>query len=205
MRSTRRTRCGEMHDCEIFGARLVTVDDSRVAVAGLCHADFYGECEKRIRELSALEFNTSDPTEIDVILARKLSELFDGPAVAVGATVYIKRISNQVFRTDGVLGRPETETEDAECELEQLDDDVWMYTVSGGPGWVGFFSREKAEQLAQVCLNESAAYPIKVNEAYRRLIALSPESYIFISDGTGYDSMGFCAAKHGNKELFFAV
>ena len=110
-----------------------------------------------------------------------------------------------MFRTGGVLGRPEAETEDAECELEQLDDNVWMYTVSGGPGWIGFFPQEKAEQLAHVTFNESVAYPVKVNEVYRRLISLSPESYIFVSDGTGYDSLGLCAVKHGDKELCFAV
>lgn len=53
--------------------------------------------------------------------------------------------------------------------------------------------------------NESVAYPVKVNEVYRRLISLSPESYIFVSDGTGYDSLGLCAVKHGDKELCFAV
>ena len=135
-----------MHDHEVFGARLVTADGSRIAVAGLCRAELLAECEKKIPGLRTLEFNTADPTEIDIILADRLTELFGGLAVAVGATVYIERISNQVFRTGGVLGRPEAETEDAECELEQLDDNVWMYTVSGGPGWIGFFSQEKAEQ-----------------------------------------------------------
>ena len=194
-----------MHDHEVFGARLVTADGSRIAVAGLCRAELLAECEKKIPGLCTLEFNTADPTEIDIILADRLTELFGGLAVAVGATVYIERISNQVFRTGGVLGRPEAETEDAECELEQLDDNVWMYTVSGGPGWLGFFSQEKAEQLAHVTFNESVAYPVKVNEVYRRLISLSPESYIFVSDGTGYDSLGLCAVKHGDKELCFAV
>lgn len=194
-----------MHDYEVFGARIATVDGSKIAVAGLCCAGYLAACEEKISGLRTLEFNTADTTEIDIILAERLTELFGGLTVAVGATVYIERISNQVFRTGGVLGRPESETEDAECELEMLDDDVWMYTVSGGPGWIGFFPQEKAERLAGVTFNESVAYPVKVNEVYRRLMSLSPESYIFVSDGTGYDSLGLCAAKHGNKEMCFVV
>ena len=32
-----------------------------------------------------------------------------------------------------------------------------------------------------------------------------PEAYLFISDGTGYDSFGICAAKLGEMELSFIV
>ena len=64
-----------MHDHEVFGARLVTADGSRIAVAGLCRAELLAECEKKIPGLCTLEFNTADPTEIDIILADRLTEL----------------------------------------------------------------------------------------------------------------------------------
>ena len=190
-----------MREYDVFGARIMTVQSNAIAVVGLCLEENTGKCEVKLQSLDKLCFDTKDPTEIDLVLADRLSELYTGCAVAIGASACIGNIYNQVFRTGGVLGRPEAAADDAENELEQLDDGIWMYTISGGPGWIGFFSQSKAQQLAGHTFNHSVAYPVKVNEIYRDLTRLSPDSYIFVSDGTGYDSFGICAAKHGSKEI----
>lgn len=194
-----------MIDYDIFGARMTTVQGCKLAAVGLCRRDNREECEERLASLAGLCFDTKDPTQIDMIIAEKLTELYRGKALAVGATVYIESISNLVYRTGGVLGRPELETEDADSKLEELDSNLWMYTVSGGPGWIGFFPRSTAERLAQDTFNHSVVYPAKVNDIYRTLMRLSPEGYLFVSDGTGYDSFGLCTAKLGEKELSFLV
>ena len=190
---------------DVFGARMTTADGGRLAAAGLCRGTELSRCEAALDSLRALRLDTEDPEEIDRRVAEKLTSLYGGIAVAVGATVCLERIRSRVCRTGGVLGRPEAETADAENELEQLDDGIWMYTISGGPGWVGFFTEDKARRLADETYNHSVAYPARVNEIYRSLIRLSPDGYLLISDGTGYDSFGLCAAKLGEKELGFVV
>ena len=190
---------------DIFGGRIITAQKDRIAVAGFCDRARVNECNARLRELEHLVFDTDDPTEIDAVIAAKLTELYSGAALVVGATIYIERISQRVYRTGGVLGRPEQESEDADQALEQLDSGIWMYTIPGGPGWVGMFSLEQAECLARETVNDSVQYPAKVNAIYRDLMRRSPEGYLFVSDGTGYDSFGLCTAKSGENELCFIV
>ena len=127
-----------------------------------------------------------------------------GP-VAAPRTLYIESISNTVFRTGGVLGRPEDSAEDADSDLDRLDDGMWMFTAPGGPGWIAFASQDAAERLAAETVSGSGAYTIRVNNTFRELMRVSPEAYLFISDGTGYDSFGICAAKLGEMELSFIV
>lgn len=190
---------------DVFGARMITAQGDKLAVAGICVKENLPACESQLSRFKDLSIDTEDPTDIDRILADRISDLYQGKAIAVGATIYMERISQRVYRTGGVLGRPELESEDADQSLEQLDDDIWMYTISGGPGWIGFFNRDKAERLATETFNHSVQYPAKVNEIYRALMRMSPEGYLFISDGTGYDSFGLCAARAGDRELCFVV
>lgn len=194
-----------MLEYDIFGARMRTVQGDKIAAAGICLKTELDECESRLALLKELSFDTADPTEIDVILAEKLMDLYRGRAVVLGTTIYIERLSAQVFRTGGVLGRPMQEIADADDTLEMICDDAWMYTISGGPGWVGFFPRSKAERLARNTSVQSIPYPAKVNEIYRTLMRMSPQGYLLISDGTGYDSFGMCAAKLNEKEMCFIV
>ena len=194
-----------MTEFDIFGARYVTDRNHKLAVVGLCRSVDLSACERKLPALRQLGFDSVDATEIDLTLANALCTLFNGSALAVGATVYIPEIANRVYRTGGVLGRPSEENEDAACELDELGKDLWMYTLSGGPGWIGCLAQEQAVKLASETVNEAVVYPAKVNEVYRKLMQLSPELYLFVSDGTGYDSFGLCAAKCGSKELCFLV
>lgn len=194
-----------MNKYALFGSAMRTPQGNRLAVAGFCPAGRLHECEERMERLRDAEFYTDDPTEIDEILAAALSELYGGLALAVGACVYIESISNTVFRTGGVLGRPEDSAEDADSDLDRLDDGMWMFTAPGGPGWVAFAPQAAAEKLAQETLAGSGAYAVRVNETYRALRRASPAAYLFVSDGTGYDSLGICAARLGEKELSFIV
>ena len=194
-----------MNKYALFGSAMRTPQGNRLAVAGFCPAGRLHECEERMERLRDAEFYTDDPTEIDEILAAALSELYGGLALAVGACVYIESISNTVFRTGGVLGRPEAESEDAGSDLDRLDEDMWMFTAPGGPGWIAFAPQAAAEKLAQETLAGSGAYAVRVNETYRALRRASPAAYLFVSDGTGYDSLGICAARLGEKELSFIV
>ena len=194
-----------MNKYALFGSAMRTPQGNRLAVAGFCPAGRLPECEERMERLRDAEFYTDDPTEIDEILAAALSELYSGLALAVGACVYIESISNTVFRTGGVLGRPEAESEDADSDLDRLDEDMWMFTAPGGPGWIAFAPQAAAEKLAQETLAGSGAYAVRVNETYRALRRASPAAYLFVSDGTGYDSLGICAARLGEKELSFIV
>lgn len=194
-----------MNKYALFGSAMRTPQGNRLAVAGFCPAGRLHECEERMERLRDAEFYTDDPTEIDEILAAALSELYSGLALAVGACVYIESISNTVFRTGGVLGRPEAESEDAGSDLDRLDEDMWMFTAPGGPGWIAFAPQAAAEKLAQETLAGSGAYAVRVNETYRALRRASPAAYLFVSDGTGYDSLGICAARLGEKELSFIV
>lgn len=194
-----------MNKYALFGSAMRTPQGNRLAVAGFCPAGRLHECEERMERLRDAEFYTDDPTEIDEILAAALSELYSGLALAVGACVYIESISNTVFRTGGVLGRPEDSAEDADSDLDRLDDGMWMFTAPGGPGWIAFAPQTAAEKLAQETLAGSGAYAVRVNETYRALRRASPAAYLFVSDGTGYDSLGICAARLGEKELSFIV
>lgn len=194
-----------MNKYALFGSAMRTPQGNRLAVAGFCPAGRLHECEERMERLRDAEFYTDDPTEIDEILAAALSELYSGLALAVGACVYIESISNTVFRTGGVLGRPEDSAEDADSDLDRLDDGMWMFTAPGGPGWIAFAPQAAAEKLAQETLAGSGAYAVRVNETYRALRRASPAAYLFVSDGTGYDSLGICAARLGEKELSFIV
>ena len=194
-----------MNKYALFGSAMRTPQGNRLAVAGFCPAGRLPECEERMERLRDAEFYTDDPTEIDEILAAALSELYSGLALAVGACVYIESISNTVFRTGGVLGRPEDSAEDADSDLDRLDEDMWMFTAPGGPGWIAFAPQAAAEKLAQETLAGSGAYAVRVNETYRALRRASPAAYLFVSDGTGYDSLGICAARLGEKELSFIV
>lgn len=194
-----------MREYDIFGAALRTRSGARLALAGLCLKDRAEECSALMDSLRALDFPSSGPTEIDLALASALSGLYAGRAVAVGACVYIEGISDSVYRTGGVLGRPEAESEDADSDLDRLDEDMWMFTAPGGPGWIAFASRDAAESLAAETVSGSGAYTIRVNNTFRELMRVSPEAYLFISDGTGYDSFGICAAKLGEMELSFIV
>ena len=194
-----------MNKYALFGSAMRTPQGNRLAVAGFCPAGRLHECEERMERLRDAEFYTDDPTEIDEILAAALSELYSGLALAVGACVYIESISNTVFRTGGVLGRPENSAEDADSDLDRLDEDMWMFTAPGGPGWIAFAPQAAAEKLAQETLAGSGAYAVRVNETYRALRRASPAAYLFVSDGTGYDSLGICAARLGEKELSFIV
>ncbi len=205
MPSTPRTRCRAMSKYDVFGGRIVTEQGDPLAVVGLCRSEEAGRCRCGLNLLRDIRFSSEDPEDIDRSIAERLAAVYEGIALAVGATVHIGRVSQTIFRTGGVLGCPDSTVEDAESELETLDDGIWMYTASGGPGWLGFFSREKAELLARFTLTHHGAYPVKANEVYRRLMRLSPDAYLFISDGTGYDSLGLCAAKCGEKELGFIV
>lgn len=190
---------------DVFGAFMRTDGGNRLAVAGICRAGSAAACESAAQKLSTLEFNTEDPTEIDAVLAGALSELYDGLAAAVGASVYIESVSGRVYRTGGVLGRPEEAADDADGDLEELDANMWMFTAPGGPGWIAFLPRAEAERLAEKTVSGSGAYPIHVTEVYRSLMSASPEAYVFVSDGTGYDSLGLCAAKCGGREFSFSV
>ena len=194
-----------MNKYALFGSAMRTPQGNRLAVAAFCPAGRLHECEERMERLRDAEFYTDDPTEIDEILAAALSELYGGLALAVGACVYIESISNTVFRTGGVLGRPENSAEDADSDLDRLDDGMWMFTAPGGPGWIAFASQDAAERLAAETVSGSGAYTIRVNNTFRELMRVSPEAYLFISDGTGYDSFGICAAKLGEMELSFIV
>lgn len=194
-----------MNKYALFGSAMRTPQGNRLAVAGFCPAGRLHECEERMERLRDAEFYTDDPTEIDEILAAALSELYGSLALAVGACVYIESISNTVFRTGGVLGRPEDSAEDADSDLDRLDDGMWMFTAPGGPGWIAFAPQAAAEKLAQETLAGSGAYAVRVNETYRALRRASPAAYLFVSDGTGYDSLGICAARLGEKELSFIV
>ena len=194
-----------MNKYALFGSAMRTPQGNRLAVAGFCPAGRLHECEERMERLRDAEFYTDDPTEIDEILAAALSELYGGLALAVGACVYIESISNTVFRTGGVLGRPEDSAEDADSDLDRLDEDMWMFTAPGGPGWIAFAPQAAAEKLAQETLAGSGAYAVRVNETYRALRRASPAAYLFVSDGTGYDSLGICAARLGEKDLSFIV
>ena len=194
-----------MNKYALFGSAMRTPQGNRLAVAGFCPAGRLHECEERMERLRDAEFYTDDPTEIDEILAAALSGLYAGRAVAVGACVYIEGISDSVYRTGGVLGRPEAESEDADSDLDRLDEDMWMFTAPGGPGWIAFAPQAAAEKLAQETLAGSGAYAVRVNETYRALRRASPAAYLFVSDGTGYDSLGICAARLGEKELSFIV
>ena len=194
-----------MNKYALFGSAMRTPQGNRLAVAGFCPAGRLHECEERMERLRDAEFYTDDPTEIDEIFAAALSELYGGLALAVGACVYIESISNTVFRTGGVLGRPEAESEDAGSDLDRLDEGMWMFTAPGGPGWIAFAPQAAAEKLAQETLAGSGAYAVRVNETYRALRRASPAAYLFVSDGTGYDSLGICAARLGEKELSFIV
>lgn len=194
-----------MNKYALFGSAMRTPQGNRLAVAGFCPAGRLHECEERMERLRDAEFYTDDPTEIDEILAAALSELYGGLALAVGACVYIEGISDSVYRTGGVLGRPEAESEDADSDLDHLDEDMWMFTAPGGPGWIAFAPQAAAEKLAQETLAGSGAYAVRVNETYRALRRASPAAYLFVSDGTGYDSLGICAARLGEKELSFIV
>ena len=194
-----------MREYDIFGAALRTRSGARLALAGLCLKDRAEECSALMDGLRALDFPSSGPTEIDLALASALSGLYAGLALAVGACVYIESISNTVFRTGGVLGRPEDSAEDADSDLDRLDEDMWMFTAPGGPGWIAFASRDAAERLAAETVSGSGAYTIRVNNTFHELMRVSPEAYLFISDGTGYDSFGICAAKLGEMELSFIV
>ena len=194
-----------MREYDIFGAALRTRSGARLALAGLCLKDRAEECSALMDGLRALGFPSADPTEIDLALASALSGLYAGRAVAVGACVYIEGISDSVYRTGGVLGRPEAESEDADSDLDRLDEDMWMFTAPGGPGWIAFAPQAAAEKLAQETLAGSGAYAVRVNETYRALRRASPAAYLFVSDGTGYDSLGICAARLGEKELSFIV
>lgn len=194
-----------MREYDIFGAALRTRSGARLALAGLCLKDRAEECSALMDSLRALDFPSSGPTEIDLALASALSGLYAGRAVAVGACVYIEGISDSVYRTGGVLGRPEDSAEDADSDLDRLDDGMWMFTSPGGPGWIAFASRDAAERLAAETVSGSGAYTIRVNNTFRELMRVSPEAYLFISDGTGYDSFGICAAKLGEMELSFIV
>lgn len=194
-----------MNKYALFGSAMRTPQGNRLAVAGFCPAGRLHECEERMERLRDAEFYTDDPTEIDEILAAALSELYGGLALAVGACVYIESISNTVFRTGGVLGRPEDSAEDADSDLDRLDDGMWMFTAPGGPGWIAFAPQTAAEKLAQETLAGSGAYAVRVNETYRALRRASPAAYLFVSDGTGYDSLGICAARLGEKELSLIV
>lgn len=194
-----------MDDYAAFGARIVTGQGNRLALAGLCPPERLAECESGLEQFRTLRFSSKDPVEIDRAIAGRLAEAYRGKAAAVGAAVSIEGISQEIFRTGGVLGRPEFPSEDAGDELEALDGGLWMYTASGGPGWIGRFSRETAGQLARLARSHQGAYPVKANDLYRRLLRLSPQTYLFVSDGTGYDSFGLCAVKSGGKELAFIV
>ena len=194
-----------MRECDIFGAALRTRSGARLALAGLCLKGRAEECSALMDGLHALDFPSAGPTEIDLALASALSGLYAGRAVAVGACVYIEGISDSVYRTGGVLGRPEDSAEDADSDLDRLDEDMWMFTAPGGPGWIAFASRDAAERLAAETVSGSGAYTIRVNNTFRELMRVSPEAYLFISDGTGYDSFGICAAKLGEMELSFIV
>lgn len=194
-----------MNKYALFGSAMRTPQGNRLAVAGFCPAGRLHECEERMERLRDAEFYTDDPTEIDEILAAALSELYGGLALAVGACVYIEGISDSVYRTGGVLGRPENSAEDADSDLDRLDDGMWMFTAPGGPGWIAFAPQAAAEKLAQETLAGSGAYAVRVNETYRALRRASPAAYLFVSDGTGYDSLGICAARLGEKELSFIV
>ena len=194
-----------MNKYALFGSAMRTPQGNRLAVAGFCPAGRLHECEERMERLRDAEFYTDDPTEIDEILASALSGLYAGRAVAVGACVYIEGISDSVYRTGGVLGRPEDSAEDADSDLDRLDEDMWMFTAPGGPGWIAFAPQAAAEKLAQETLAGSGAYAVRVNETYRALRRASPAAYLFVSDGTGYDSLGICAARLGEKELSFIV
>ena len=194
-----------MNKYALFGSAMRTPQGNRLAVAGFCPAGRLHECEERMERLRDAEFYTDDPTEIDEILAAALSELYGGLALAVGACVYIEGISDSVYRTGGVLGRPEAESEDADSDLDRLDEDMWMFAAPGGPGWIAFAPQAAAEKLAQETLAGSGAYAVRVNETYRALRRASPAAYLFVSDGTGYDSLGICAAKLGEMELSFIV
>lgn len=194
-----------MNKYALFGSAMRTPQGNRLAVAGFCPAGRLHECEERMERLRDAEFYTDDPTEIDEILAAALSELYGGLALAVGACVYIEGISDSVYRTGGVLGRPEAESEDADSDLDRLDEGMWMFTAPGGPGWIAFAPQAAAEKLAQETLAGSGAYAVRVNETYRALRRASPAAYLFVSDGTGYDSLGICAARLGEKELSFIV
>lgn len=194
-----------MNKYALFGSAMRTPQGNRLAVAGFCPAGRLHECEERMERLRDAEFYTDDPTEIDEILAAALSELYSGLALAVGACVYIEGISDSVYRTGGVLGRPEAESEDADSDLDGLDEGMWMFTAPGGPGWIAFAPQASAEKLAQETLAGSGAYAVRVNETYRALRRASPAAYLFVSDGTGYDSLGICAARLGEKELSFIV
>ena len=194
-----------MNKYALFGSAMRTPQGNRLAVAGFCPAGRLHECKERMERLRDAEFYTDDPTEIDEILAAALSELYSGLALAVGACVYIEGISDSVYRTGGVLGRPEAESEDADSDLDRLDEGMWMFTAPGGPGWIAFAPQAAAEKLAQETLAGSGAYAVRVNETYRALRRASPAAYLFVSDGTGYDSLGICAARLGEKELSFIV
>ena len=194
-----------MLDYALFGSAMRTSQGNRLAVAGFCPAGRLPECEERMERLRDVEFYTDDPTGIDEILAAALSELYGGLALAVGACIYIESISNTVFRTGGVLGRPDDTTEDANSDLDCLDENMWMFTAPGGPGWIAFIGKDEAERLAEETVSGSGAYTIRVNNTFREMMRVSPEAYLFISDGTGYDSFGICAAKLGERELSFIV
>lgn len=194
-----------MDEYGVFGGRVPLEQGGAVAAAGFCRRANAPACQQGLERLRGLRFLSKDPAEIDRILAEKLAEAYRDQAEIVGATVYIEGVSHEVFRTGGVLGRPAAGPEDAGSELEELGGGAWMYTAPGGPGWVGHFSRETAELLARFTLSCRGTYPAKAIEVYRRLTRLSPRACLFVSDGTGYDSLGLCAVRLGEMERNFFV
>lgn len=132
-----------MSKYDVFGGRIVTEQGDPLAVAGLCRSEEAERCRRRLDLLRNIRFSSEDPEDIDRSIAERLAAVYQGSALAVGATVYISRVSQMIFRTGGVLGCPDSTVEDAESELEPLGDGIWMYTASGGPGWLGFFPENR--------------------------------------------------------------
>ncbi|MEA4893041.1 MAG: hypothetical protein VB085_10855 [Peptococcaceae bacterium] len=173
-----------------------------LAAAAICTPERAAEVERAFSAMEKTElFWPEDPIELDLRLAELIGR-YCPPGVPAAAAVLAA--AGREASTGGVIGSPRHQPRSAYGGLEELAEDLTLWSRPGGPGFVFAGSSDRAGELRDRFLDrERQNLQLNPDERYelftRCLQEDPPDAWLYAADGSGREQRGILAAGSGRE------
>jgi len=172
---------------EAFVFKTITKDGYSVIVGGFCPEGMKEEAIIAYEGICNMELGQSkDEFLIDFILADAITKLSPKWISLAGASICIDGVDNN---TGGIIGNPFKGNESSEEFLEEIDDELYLISFSGGPGIAYAGSYSDGILLRNIILNYKTDQSSNLEDIINKLDEIS-NLYILVADGCGSESFG---------------
>lgn len=189
-----------------YAALAVKVKTGRqgywLAAAAICTPERAAEVERAFSAMEETElFWPEDPIELDLRLAQLVGR-YCPPGVPAAAAVLAA--ANRAASTGGVIGSPHHQPRPAYGGLEELAEELILWSRPGGPGFVFAGSLDRARELRDrfldrerqnLQLNSDGRYELFTHCLQKD----PPDAWLYAADGSGLGQRGILAAGFGRE------